>query len=290
MSVEAITWALKQDIRPSSAKFVLVVLANQANAETGAAYPSQKYLSESTGQDRKTVIKNLARLSEMGFISDTGRRVGRTKQVSEYRLNIDGEAPAKAVAKGPKNGTVKGSQKRDPFSESSGKGPKNGTLPMESIACIGKGPKNGTVKGSQKRDTEPRAIKNKSKNKSKSKSKSNARDELALPDWLCPDDWRDWCEHRRAGRAAFTPRAQQLSLRTLTRLRDDGHDPTEVIELAIERGWRGLFAPRSETPNGGNHATHRESNAERVARINADPDDWAPTTAGNVIEGSFRAR
>jgi len=87
MSVEAITWALRQPVAASSAKFVLVVLANCASAEGALAFPSVAYLAESTGQDRKTVVANLKRLVEWGLISDTGERSGRTKQVIVYRLN-----------------------------------------------------------------------------------------------------------------------------------------------------------------------------------------------------------
>lgn len=87
MSVEAITWALRQPVGASSAKFVLVVLANCASADDGLAYPSIAYLAESTGQDRKTVVTNIRRLIEWGLIEDTGDRMGRTKQVIVYRLN-----------------------------------------------------------------------------------------------------------------------------------------------------------------------------------------------------------
>lgn len=89
MSVEAITWALKQPVAHSSAKFVLVVLANCASAESALAFPSVAYLASATGQDRKTVIQNLARLCAAGFIEDSGERMGRTRQIVAYRLTLE---------------------------------------------------------------------------------------------------------------------------------------------------------------------------------------------------------
>lgn len=86
MSNEAITWALAQPIAHSSAKFVLVVLADHANEGTWEAYPSTQSLVESTCQDRKTVVSNLARLRSLGLIEDTGKRIGKTRQVPVYRL------------------------------------------------------------------------------------------------------------------------------------------------------------------------------------------------------------
>ena len=68
-------------------KFVLVVLANCASADTWEAFPSAAYLIEATAQDRKTVQTNVKRLIELGYITDTGDRRGRTRQVIVYRLN-----------------------------------------------------------------------------------------------------------------------------------------------------------------------------------------------------------
>ncbi len=87
MSVEALSWALNTTISKSSVKFCLFVLANLANEE-GMVYPSIQYMTEKTAQDRKTVLKNIQSLKELGFLSDTGRRTGETKQIIVYRLNM----------------------------------------------------------------------------------------------------------------------------------------------------------------------------------------------------------
>lgn len=101
VSVEAITWALRQDIKPSSTKFVLVVLANCANGNEFLAWPSVAYLIDATSQDRKTVLANLSRLKDAGYIEDTGERRGLTKQVIVYRLK-DGSVSDNST----ENGTV----------------------------------------------------------------------------------------------------------------------------------------------------------------------------------------
>jgi hypothetical protein len=86
LSIDAISWAFKQEIKPSSLKFVLVALADNATAD-GMAWPSIKALCEKTSQDRKTVIASLDKLEEMGIISDSGKRTGATGQVKVYRFN-----------------------------------------------------------------------------------------------------------------------------------------------------------------------------------------------------------
>lgn len=86
MSNEAINWALEQPVSKSSAKFVLVAMANLAGPEM-TCWPSYKHLTTATAQDVKTVQAGLRRLREEGFITDTGDRKGITGQVIVYRLN-----------------------------------------------------------------------------------------------------------------------------------------------------------------------------------------------------------
>jgi uncharacterized protein YdaU (DUF1376 family) len=72
---------------------------------------------------------------------------------------------------------------------------------------------------------------------------------LALPDWLPPDVWQDWHTFRN-GRKGWTPKARELSLRTLTTLYAAGHDPRVIVERSIEMGWTGLFPPKGDARAG----------------------------------------
>lgn len=99
MSVEAITWALKQSLPNSSAKFVLTVIANCADGKEFLAFPSIAYIAEATSQDPKTVKVNIKRLKEWGFIEDSGKRCGGTGQVIVYRINVGKNGPVKEAQK-----------------------------------------------------------------------------------------------------------------------------------------------------------------------------------------------
>lgn len=81
-------WAFNQDIKPSSVKFVLVSLGDNAQHD-GLAWPSIAALSQKTGQDRKTVIAALDKLEAMGYLADSGKRTGKTGQVKVYKFNFD---------------------------------------------------------------------------------------------------------------------------------------------------------------------------------------------------------
>ena len=73
MSVQALTWAFKQEITPAGLKFILVALANYAS-DDGYCYPSQKKLGELTGQSERAVRGHLATLERRGFIAREERR------------------------------------------------------------------------------------------------------------------------------------------------------------------------------------------------------------------------
>jgi uncharacterized phage protein (TIGR02220 family) len=109
VSVACISWALKQETGRSTAKFVLVALANYANEE-GCCYPCIMRLEKDTEQDRKTIMSNIARLREIGLIRDTGKRVGATNSVPVYQL-INRQilpVPKTAPLSSPENGTAIG--------------------------------------------------------------------------------------------------------------------------------------------------------------------------------------
>lgn len=114
MSSEALAWAFKQQCPSSSVKFTLVALCECANYQTGRIFPSIAHISEITGQNRKTIIANIAELERQGFLLDTGERTGTTRQIKVYQATL-GTVP-KTEQSQKRNSTEKApkeSQKRD---------------------------------------------------------------------------------------------------------------------------------------------------------------------------------
>ncbi|MHB1282578.1 MAG: helix-turn-helix domain-containing protein [Metallibacterium scheffleri] len=74
---------------------------------------------------------------------------------------------------------------------------------------------------------------------------------VELPAWLPSDIWQLWIADRKERGKPMTSRAQELGIKALSKLRDEGHDPKAVIDNAITRGWQGLYPPpaaRSKAP------------------------------------------
>lgn len=79
-------------------------------------------------------------------------------------------------------------------------------------------------------------------------TRTREEDPPALPDWLSPEAWAEWSTYRTAKcRKTWTQLAAKKSIQTLSKLRDEGHDPVEVIDQAIASGWTGLFPVKGGT-------------------------------------------
>jgi len=72
MSFEAMAWAIKQKVGNSTAKFILLMVANYADDE-GRAWPSQDTIAEAIEGSRHTVMRALEFLEEGGFLTRTRR-------------------------------------------------------------------------------------------------------------------------------------------------------------------------------------------------------------------------
>lgn len=179
MSFDAIAWVVHQEVRPSSLKFVLFCFAKCAHDETGLCFPSVAYVQQFTSQDRKTVLANIGRLIELGFIADTGKRAGKTRGVVVYKFN------------GPVFGTVKANSTETGTAPNSGplSGPvfpaKQSRFSVEAVPKTGHG-KKGKERESKEQEIGARAARTPPRKR-------------APADFLVTDEMRTWAASRTPG-------------------------------------------------------------------------------------------
>lgn len=270
MSVEAISWAFQQPVPHASAKFVLVAMANHADADM-RCWPSSAHLCSQTAQDRKTVQANLQRLREWGYIVDTGERRGVTKQVPVYQLKQPENGPVKAPKNTPEiventteNGPVEEAQKRGTPTEETGPNfpPNRPDFPQKEAQISPEtGPKTGH--GTIRNHKEP------SRN-----HKANARE---LPDWLPLDAWSGYLEMRKAKKKAPTERALDLVLIDLAKFRAAGHDVAAILDKSTVEGWTGIYEPKAApiaraSPRQAANASMQRLNERLNGTRSHDPD------------------
>jgi hypothetical protein len=170
MSLDASIWAWKQQVGKSSAKLVLLSLADRADVQD-QSFPSVETLSADTELNRKTVIDALRHLKQIGLIKDSGARRGESGRVIVYQLvGVEQRTSGPRQSRkrdSPENGTVPKtgqSRKRDnpkpttintPEQSMDWDSPENGTVPKTD----GDSPENGTrdspENGTQNLSVEP---------------------------------------------------------------------------------------------------------------------------------------
>lgn len=276
MSVEAIAWALAQPVGRSSAKFVLVAMANCANADM-LCWPSVAYLVTATCQDRKTVIENMRRLREEGYIVQMSGSKGRTASVPIYRLSSTENGTPKqsrfSAEAVPKTGPV---PKTEPVPKTDTSSPvfpqKQSRFSAEAVPKTG----HGTV---IETSMEP------SGNYRRCAARPHDVDELV---------WSDWLAVRRAKRAG------PVTATVLAGMRREAAKAGVSVEAAIrtcaERGWQGFRAdwlrPAAAAGNGHEPEWRREQRARNVAFLGpaASPEARAAVAAerarnlGHVVD------
>ncbi len=157
--------------------------------------------------------------------------------------------------------------------------------------------KRNALRNSDVPDTEPDTEQNRTEKKSAPKARVVSPSE-PLPSWVPKEAWEAFVRMRSHIKAPLTDNAKTLTLRDLSKLRDDGHDPQTVLEESVKNSWRGLFPPKEKT-NGNRGKTSRIDNAIEGARrflgepSGAEENDASSgesTRSGEVLApGSHRA-
>ena len=242
MSFDAMRWALAQKVTKSSTKFLLVAMADCVNGADMVCWPSVQYLSDVTEQDRKTVIDNIKRLRESGHIVDTKERRGVTGQVPVYLLNtpkngtvIAESMGAETVPELPINstesGTVAQSETVPVFPTNSPGFPyEQSRFSLSTVPKTGHGTSNEPI---NEPVNEP------------VKKKAQAQSLFVLPDWIPDETWFAFLETRKKKKATNSDFAFSLILKDLTKFRNDGHDPVEILNRSIKGGWSDVYEPKN---------------------------------------------
>ncbi|WP_158881459.1 helix-turn-helix domain-containing protein [Rhodanobacter sp. L36] len=218
MSFQILNAAWKVPLTPA-AKLVYVALADMAN-DGGECFPSNSMLAERTGLSGRAVQKHIALLESAGYL----QRDFRGGRSTVYTVTPAHGAPLPRTTCTPPPHEVHPAH--------GAPSPPHHVHPTPAQGAGAPAPRSPIT------TTQPPS--NRQLNHQQVRSKP-----IDIPEWLPIDAWQDWCQYRQTGKGRFTDKAKALSLRTLTKFHDEGHDAKALIELAIEHGWQGIYPPRT---------------------------------------------
>ena len=89
MSFQAMAWAVDHKL-PAMQKIVLLMMANRFNEDEGGCWPSHDLLANECGMDKRSVIRQIDKLIELGLISVLKTRGSNgMNNVNRYSLNTN---------------------------------------------------------------------------------------------------------------------------------------------------------------------------------------------------------
>lgn len=174
MSYDAERWARSQKVGNSSAKFVLIELANALNRKDVESFPSIEALEVVTELNRKTIIAATKLLEERGFIKK--RRTFENGKQRIYYSFPTFNPEEWASNKSTESGTFENTENGTLVPQS----PKIGTLESTNIGTT-ESPKNGTDDSTENGTLESTNIGSVTRNKNKEVNKESNKESLPAP-------------------------------------------------------------------------------------------------------------
>ena len=89
---------------------------------------------------------------------------------------------------------------------------------------------------------------------------------VILPDWINPDDWKDFSEMRKRIKKPMTNRAAMAIIKKLETFRNEGYSPEIILENSIRNSWQDVYAPKNDYQNKPEKKSHGLKMMEAAAR------------------------
>lgn len=95
--------------------------------------------------------------------------------------------------------------------------------------------------------------------------KSSSGKKYEPPDWVPAEPWAEFVTMRKAMRnVPFTGAAAKGVVSELLKLSDKGHDPAELLTMAVTNGWRTVYPPKT---NGSSYPASKHKFSAAAATI-----------------------
>ena len=88
---------------------------------------------------------------------------------------------------------------------------------------------------------------------------------IVIPDWIKPEIWEEFKEHRKllGKNKILNHLSTKKIINKLIGFKEQGYDPNEIIDAAIENGWTSVFVPSE---------MKQEKSKTRGGWVGLDPD------------------
>lgn len=235
MSIRIMSQVWNMEIDDSTTKLTLMALADFSDDE-GYCYPSYEVLAKKISKSKRTAIRAVEKLAELGFLQKEKRELNDgTSRTNLYKIVSENER----VTQTP------------PMMTNEKERVTSMTLPSDTddtprvtsmTPCSDKGvtPINITTNR-----TVSRTIKEPSINPLPPK-------DILLPDFIDPNLWQEYLAYKKERREKLSTKGIEMKFSEWAKWASEGIDVNECIREAMRNEWQGVFPPKPsyKTQNG----------------------------------------
>lgn len=283
MSFEAFAWAARQRVT-STQKLVLLMLAERHNKDTGQCRPSHDTLADDCGLSRRSVIDQIQKLAQTGYITILARANGNVKLANQYLLNFHFGIQAKPKA-----------PDHDPYLVVNDV--HHGVV--QEIPPVVNDVHQGGAPVAHKPGREPgKEPKSRKKRASAPAAQPAELDFSSWPSPPSPQVLGDWLHLRRQRRAPVTPTVLASFGTELHLAAQMGFSVDDCLTKCCNRNWQGFEAawlardtPTNHRNAGANHAIVHPGSADHVTQLRQqyERQQGGGSHAGGagIVDGEF---
>nr|DAR16481.1 MAG TPA: helix-turn-helix domain protein [Caudoviricetes sp.] len=227
MSIRIMSQVWNMEIEDSTTKLTLMALADFSDDE-GYCYPSYEVLAKKISKSKRTAIRAVEKLTELGFLQKEKRELkDGTSSANLYKILSENERVTQTHPRVT-------NEKERVTSMTLPSDTDDTTRVTSMTPCSDKGvtPINITTNR-----TVSRTIKEPSINPLPPK-------DISLPDFIDPNLWQKYLAYKKERREKLSSKGIEMKFSEWAKWASEGIDVNECIREAMRNEWQGVFKPK----------------------------------------------
>ena len=227
MSIRIMSQVWNMEIEDSTTKLTLMALADFSDDE-GYCYPSYEVLAKKISKSKRTAIRAVEKLAELGFLQKEKRELNDgTSRTNLYKIVSENER----VTQTPPMMT----NEKEAVTSMTSHGDTDDTRVVTNVSLHsdkGVTPINITTNR-----TVSRTIKEPSINPLPPKG-------VSLPDFIDPSLWQEYLAYKKERREKLSSKGIEMKFSEWAKWASEGIDVNECLREAMRNEWQGVFKPK----------------------------------------------
>ena len=227
MSIRIMSQVWNMEIDDSTTKLTLMALADFSDDE-GYCYPSYEVLAKKISKSKRTAIRAVEKLTELGFLQKEKRELkDGTSSANLYKILSEKDRVTQTHPRVT-------NEKERVTSMTLPSDTDDTPMVTSMTPCSDKGvtPINITTNR-----TVSRTIKEPSINPLPPKG-------VSLPDFIDPNLWQEYLAYKKERREKLSTKGIEMKFSEWAKWRDEGIDVNACIREAMRNEWQGVFPPK----------------------------------------------